>query len=357
MVGFDAWRTDRRPFGIRVDEETYGRSPAYFSYLAHVEKVRSLDLGRADVVISTQPPSFFAEHPRHLSVFFHHQRSFYDLSPYLVRAGTVDSPVHEVATRAIRRLDDDALDRVTHVLAGSETVADRLAEFNGRRDRVSVFHAGPTVDAADSAVNADGAHVLCVSRHDFPKRTELFLHAARLAPELTCISVGAGGRLGWLRELDDRFTASGVPAEIDDTELWLNDPPWIAPSTAPASANLRFASDVDRVELDALYRTSLCVVAPALLEDYGLTVIESMRYGKPVIVCTDGGHLCHFVHDGVNGLVVEPTGAAIADAMRRIATDADLRRRLGAAAQETAAEFTWRRGLAEFDAAFDLVTS
>ena len=359
VLTFDAAHTDHRPFGHRVSPEIWASTPLFFNYIAQIESSRAVQAGRADVVISTQPPSFLVEHPRHLSIFYHHIRPFYELGEYFVRANLVEPEMHAIATEAVRKIDDRALRQVSHIMAGSESVAERLALYNNRTAGMSVFHAGPSIERPIEGGRAGASkHVLCVSRHDFPKRTELFVHAARLAPELTSVSVGTGGRLGIVRTIDQRFSEDGVPPVIADTDLWLTNHPWIDPSSVTTQAsNLRVAGSVSDDELDCLYRDALCVVAPALLEDYGLTVIEAMGYGKPVIVCNDGGHLCHFVQDGVNGLVVEPTGAAIAAAMRRLASDPQLATQLGEGARETAAAFTWERALTEFDLALDEVMS
>jgi glycosyltransferase involved in cell wall biosynthesis len=110
-------------------------------------------------------------------------------------------------------------------------------------------------------------------------------------------------------------------------------------------------------ELDNWYRRALCVVAPAYLEDYGLTAVEAMSFGKPLIVCSDGGNLVNFVRHGENGLVVEPSGKAIADAVRELASDRELVRSMGAAARETAREYTWDRGMREIVDGIDLVMS
>jgi glycosyltransferase involved in cell wall biosynthesis len=86
--------------------------------------------------------------------------------------------------------------------------------------------------------------------------------------------------------------------------------------------------------------SAVCVVAPAYDEDYGLTAIEAMAAGTPVIVCRDGGGLVELVDDGVTGLVVEPTGAAIAAAIRTLVDDPELARRLGEQGREAARAHT-----------------
>ena len=60
---------------------------------------------------------------------------------------------------------------------------------------------------------------------------------------------------------------------------------------------------------------------------------EAMALGKPAIV-TARGMLGEIVTDGREGLVVREEAGALADAMRKLATDAPLRARMGKAARE-----------------------
>ncbi len=89
------------------------------------------------------------------------------------------------------------------------------------------------------------------------------------------------------------------------------------------------------------------MVAPAYDEDYGLTAIEAMAHGCPVIVCTDGGGLTELVADERTGLIVDPTPRAIADAVERLVGDPDLAAELGANGVERAAELSWANAEAE----------
>jgi glycosyltransferase involved in cell wall biosynthesis len=353
LLQFDAWRSDRRPFGVDTPPEAVAEMPQFHAYMTQLETCRQLDVGRADVVISTQPPSFAVHHPRHLSIFFHHQRVFYDLAEPALAAGLVPRRHHEATCAAVRAIDDDALSRVSYVLAGSETVQQRLRDFNRRTERVGVFHAGPSIGLGQSPTSSPGPRpiALCVSRHDFPKRTELFVHAMHLAPEVDAVSVGAGGRLGFLRRLDLDWAENGAPDVIPDSETWLNDPIWTDPSQVPpSSSNVQFRTGIGDDELRSLFERSFCLVAPALDEDYGLTAIEAMRLGLPVITCRDSGHLTWFVDDGVTGLVVEPTGLAIRDAVRTLRDDPERAVEMGAEGRRRAAELTWERALRQFDA-------
>ena len=100
----------------------------------------------------------------------------------------------------------------------------------------------------------------------------------------------------------------------------------------PRPSPVEIAGRVDDARLAQLYREAPCVVAPAYEEDYGLTAVEAMRFGTPVVVCRDGGGLASIVRDGFDGLVVDPDGPSIAAAVDRICSDDDLRGRRSAGA-------------------------
>ena len=121
-----------RPFGLPVPDHVWHRAPEYFRYLASIEAFQRVDARRYDAVVSTQPPSFATPHPRHLSLFFHHHRIFYDLEePYLAAGFSPDPELHQRAAARVRDLDRPLLDAVRWFLAGSEPVRARLARWNG----------------------------------------------------------------------------------------------------------------------------------------------------------------------------------------------------------------------------------
>jgi glycosyltransferase involved in cell wall biosynthesis len=355
----DVGSLPRTPFRTDVPAHAWEAQPEFFRYLALVDAFAQLDTRGHDLVLSTQPPSFALSHPRHLALFSHHLRIYYDLSDVYVAAGLADDvALHEAAQARVRQVDDHYFKRPGWILAASEVVEQRLRSFN-HLDKVGVYHAGvgvpPGASGSHATVKAGGAP-LCVSRHEFPKRTELFVHALKLLPDLEGDMVGGGGRLDFVRNLDAKLSQPGADLDhLTPRDLWLCRHDRFAAFPEAPGSNVHFRGFVSDDELGRLYREALCVVAPAYLEDYGLTAIEAMHYGKPIIVCQDGGGLTAFVEDGVNGFVVEPTGAALAKAIRRLADDPELAREMGEAARQTAAHYTWDRAMAEIDGGIERV--
>lgn len=341
----------QRAVGIDVPDEVWRNAAEYFRYVGIVGAFAELDPPDADVVVCTQPGSWGIRHPRKLALFYHHLRVFYDLADDYVAAGYVHPELHAWCTEEVRAVDAPRLDEVAHFLLPSLEVADRLERFNGiGADRSSPFLAGlafrdrgavtPTPPPADG-------HVLCVSRHEWPKRTEIVAAAAHLLPAgRRVVLVGAGGRLEHVRAIEVGFGRGEIG---EDEGLWrscqLRRPPLLY---RDGSGRATFLGHVDAATLELLYAGSLCVVCPAYLEDYGLTAVEAMAYGKPVITCYDGGGLVDTVRHGHNGLVCGASPGEIAQAVRRLIDDPALRARLSEGAVASAAEYTWARAGAQF---------
>lgn len=90
---------------------------------------------------------------------------------------------------------------------------------------------------------------------------------------------------------------------------------------------VRLAGPLDAAALDALYAQGDLFVHPSFYEGYGMVLAEAMRRGLP-IVCTTGGAAGETVPDTA-GLKVPPGDAkALAGALRRVISDAALRREL-----------------------------
>ncbi len=87
-----------------------------------------------------------------------------------------------------------------------------------------------------------------------------------------------------------------------------------------------------------LYELLDLALLPSRIEGLSQALLEAMALGKPVVASAAAGNL-DLVDSGANGLLVPPLDpAAWAAAIDRLLTDAELARRLGAAARRTARE-------------------
>lgn len=100
---------------------------------------------------------------------------------------------------------------------------------------------------------------------------------------------------------------------------------------APRVRFLGHVEDVDAV----LGRWDIAVHASIRPEPLGQNVLQYLAAGLPTIVADEGGPI-EYVEHGVNGLRVSPGDPALlADALGRLASDPEERRRLGRAAAQT----------------------
>jgi glycosyltransferase involved in cell wall biosynthesis len=106
---------------------------------------------------------------------------------------------------------------------------------------------------------------------------------------------------------------------------------------------VRFLGHVPHRELPARYRSSAVVVNPSLSESFGISMVEGMACGLPVVGTKIGGML-ETVLDGETGLLVEPERPdLLSDAVVSLLEDADRAKRMGIRGRAQAVEhFSWR---------------
>lgn len=130
-------------------------------------------------------------------------------------------------------------------------------------------------------------------------------------------------------------------------------PPWV-----PAGGAVVGVEAVPAAELRNLYAAADVLVVPSIAtrtfrEPWGLVVNEAMNQGLAVITSDAVGAAAGgLVRDGHNGVVV-PAGEpiALAAALRRLAGDADMRARMGAAGKQDVAAYNFEAWAGGFSAA------
>ena len=110
---------------------------------------------------------------------------------------------------------------------------------------------------------------------------------------------------------------------------------------AGVAEGVRFLGRVPEVDKPALYAAALAFLFPSRYEGFGLTVLEALACGTPVIAA-DATTLPEVA--GPGGLLVGPDDVAgWAEAIVRLVSDSALRARLRAAGLAHSARFTWQR--------------
>lgn len=247
----------------------------------------SYDLSNYDVVLSST--SAFAKgvltRPDTLHVCYCHTPTRYlwsDTHDYLRDAGVpwILRGAAQSALSAIRTWDRLAADRVDRFIANSETVRRRIAKYYRRESDVI----NPPVDVSAFRLGrGEGGYWLAGGRLVGYKRFDLIVQAFnRLGLPLKIF--GVGPELRKLRRL--------------------------------ANKNIEFLGRVREDEKADLYAGAIAYLHPQE-EDFGITAIEAMASGRPVIAYRRGGAV-ETVVEGVTGKFIdEQNWEALADAVIR----------------------------------------
>lgn len=126
----------------------------------------------------------------------------------------------------------------------------------------------------------------------------------------------------------------GSPAQdrADSTDL---DADVLGPDGTSSLVHLR---DLDEDDVAAVLSGAAVFCLPSVMEGFGLTALEAMSCGVPVVV-SDRGSLPEVVGDA--GVVVPPTVDAVAEALVDVLGDRTLASALGLAGRQRAAAYSW----------------
>jgi glycosyltransferase involved in cell wall biosynthesis len=151
---------------------------------------------------------------------------------------------------------------------------------------------------------------------------------------------------------DLRLFIAGNPAKLGSDVIF---PDWRPLAQELGVADKVICASVSEADLPTLYSASDCFAFTSLYEGFGLTPIEAMACGAPV-VCSNKTSLPEVVGDAgtlVDPLNIQALGAAILEVLRTPALAQELRRK----GLEQAARFTWDRTASETLAVYKEVMS
>ena len=109
------------------------------------------------------------------------------------------------------------------------------------------------------------------------------------------------------------------------------------------SGNIRFLSCISARELARYYAQADVLISTSRYEGFGYTILEALTHGTPV-VCFNNSALPEQVIDGYNGFMVETDDIdAMAERIKRLKNDPDLRKKLAAGALASAGRYSEAR--------------
>ena len=204
---------------------------------------------------------------------------------------------------------------------------DRYLGGRHRGARAALTMLGPPLTSWDRRSARSAHRYLCVSRTTQRLIRETYgFDAEVLHPPVTFDPRGAqeeiaGMEPGFLLCVSRLLPYKNVDAVLAAASaspgrrvVIAGDGPERAHLEALAGSNVRFTGEVSEAQLRWLYANSAALVAAAH-EDYGLTVLEAARFGRPAAALRAGGYL-ETVSDGRTGVFFDSLApAAIAAAL------------------------------------------
>ncbi|MGQ9626424.1 MAG: glycosyltransferase family 4 protein [Anaerolineae bacterium] len=134
--------------------------------------------------------------------------------------------------------------------------------------------------------------------------------------------------------------SKGVRLVIAGARGWMYEDIFATVEALGLGEEVVFPGYIPQEELPFWYNAAEVFVYPSLYEGFGMPVLEAMACGTPAIVA-DASSLPEVV--GGAGLKVPPLDAeSLAEAMRLVLSDGDLRQNLSLRGLEKAACFSWR---------------
>lgn len=164
-----------------------------------------------------------------------------------------------------------AVERMDLIVANSRNTQRRIRRFL-RRESTVVY---PPCDTARLRWLDQGDYYLSTARLDPLKRIDVIIEAFKRMPDKKLIVASGGAEAERLRKL------------------------------AAAAGNIQFTGWLDEPELSRLLGHALATIYVPRDEDFGISPVESMAAGKPVIGVAEGGLLETVLHEET-GLLLSP---------------------------------------------------
>ena len=269
------------------------RTPA-FKQMSAVHRFSSCDFSDDyDLFIFSGNWAHHAAVKHHPNFWYCHTpvRAFYDLyETFLRRQPFLQQQSFALWTMLYRRRDQRAVTHVDHIVTNSRNTLGRIKRYY-QRDAHIIY---PPVDTSQFTCREYGDFWLSVNRLYPEKRIELQIETFRSLPEERLVIVGGH--------------AEGDHAAQYAEQIRENLP-----------ENVEIIGGVPEERLIDLYARCRGFICTAMDEDFGMTPVEAMAAGKPVVAVNEGGY-----RETVNsetGVLTAPNIPAISYAVVSVSGD------------------------------------
>ena len=221
-------------------------------------------------------------------------RAFYDLyDTFLKRQSFITRILFRAWVAVHKPICERYMKHIGKIVVNSVNTQSRIKRYL-HRNAVVVY---PPIDISKYEFKEFGDFWLSVNRLYPEKRLELQIEAFRQIPEEKLIIVGGFARGDHASKYAERIKHN-LPK------------------------NVKLRGEVTEEELIDLYARCNGYITTAIDEDFGMTPIEAMAAGKPIVAVKEGGYL-ESVVDGVTGMLVEADVESIVNAVGIISQNSE----------------------------------
>lgn len=208
-------------------------------------------------------------------------RFAYDLHDYyLQNLPKSQRPAFILFSKVIRRIYEKSFAKMDIIIANSQNVRERIQHYL-KSDAVVI---PPPVETASFSWKSQKDYYLSTARVEDYKRIDTIVEAFKKMPDKKLIVASGGSQLEKIQQ------------------------------TAKSSPNISFTGWTTEEELQKLVGNCIATLYLPKNEDFGISPVESMAAGKPVIGANEGGITETVLHNKT-GLLIEPTIPSIIQAV------------------------------------------
>jgi len=179
--------------------------------------------------------------------------------------------------------DRAAADRVDYFISNSKNVSRRISKYYQRKSTVIY----PPVNTQDITYRENHADFfLIVSRLEKYKQIEIAIKAFNQIPQRRLIIIGEGNQKRYLEKI--------------------------------AGPNIQFLGYKNDTVVKEYYQNCRIFIATAIDEDFGITPVEAMAAGKPVLALSQGGYRETIIHKKTGILYKENSPKSLLEGLVQI---------------------------------------